>query len=154
MNEKFLTINIKNDETLLEACDVLHDGCLDISKIKYNEAAGTWEAKFERDFLEDPSKIKYKRKYLIFNKVSFPIVHSVLYLKGIKTYKIEDRSQIQNFTFNECQIKNSSYKFVFCENMTIHFTFNQEPKGTLDDQSFSKEGRFFLTIGKPFKNKI
>ncbi len=105
MNEKFLNINIENNETFLEACDVLHDAYLDISKIQYNENENIWEAPFEREFLEDPSKIEYQKKYLIFNKVSFPAVYSVLTLKDVKTYRIEDKSKIQIFTFNECRVK-------------------------------------------------
>ncbi|MCP4259353.1 MAG: hypothetical protein GY774_17860 [Planctomycetes bacterium] len=153
MNEKFFNITIQNDENLLEACDILHDGYLDISKIQYNEAAGAWEAPFEREYLEDPSKIEYERKYLIFNKVSFPAVHSVLSLEGVKTYHLEDKSKIQKFRFNECQIKNNTYKFAFCENMDIYFTFNEKPKGNFKDCYFLKERKSFLTIGKPFKNK-
>jgi hypothetical protein len=150
MNEKFILINIENNETLLGACDVLHDAYLDISKIQYKENEGTWEAPFEREFLEDPLKIKYQRKYLIFNKVSFPVVHSVLSLRNIKTYKLEDKSRLQKYTFNECQIKNDIYRFDFCEDMIIYFTFNIKPMGNLKDQYFLEEKKSFLTIGKPF----
>lgn len=151
MNEKFIDIAIQDDRSLLEACDFLHDGCLDISKIQYDEAEGTWQAYFEREFLEDPSKIEYERKYLIFNKVSFPAVHSVFTLKGVKTCRVEDKSKIQKYTFNECRIKDSTYRFIFCEDMSIYFTFNEKPAGNLKDHYFLEEKKSFLTIGKPFK---
>jgi len=153
MSEKFLDIAIQDDKSLLEACNFLHDGCLDISKIQYDETEGTWQAPFEREFLEDPSKIEYKRKYLIFSNVSFPIVHSVLTLKGVKTCRIEDKSKIQKYMFNKCRIKDGKYCFIFCEDMSIYITFSEKPAGNLKDHYFLEEKKSFLTIRKPFKNK-
>ncbi|MFH1905420.1 MAG: hypothetical protein ABIK53_07870 [bacterium] len=95
MNNNLVKINIVDDESLLKACDILHDGYCDLSKIKYNEANGTWKAVFKREFFEDIKLMNFEPKLLFFNKVTFPMVKSELTLEGIKTYKIEDRSNIQ-----------------------------------------------------------
>jgi hypothetical protein len=146
MDEKFLDIAIQDDESLLTACDYLHDSVLDLSKVQYNEAEGTWQAPFEREFLEDPSKIERKRKCLIFSKVSFPVVHSVLTLEGVKTCRVEDKSKIQRYMFNECRVKDGMYRFVFCENMTIYITFSEKPAGNLKDQHFLEEKKSISII--------
>lgn len=151
MTEKLININIHDDESLLKACDLLHDAHMDISDIKYNEAAGTLEASFECEYFEDPSKIENEKKYRIFNKTSFPMVHSVLFLEGIETYRIENKSKIENFSFNECRIKEDKYKFVFCENMVITITFKKEPSGYLKDLRYSDKKGSILTFGKPHR---
>ena len=69
---------------------------------------------------------------------------SELSLEVIKTYTIEDKSNIKNYSFNECQIKNKIYKFYFNEDMELTFTFGDTLKGSLMDQKLlDKKGSFY-----------
>jgi len=55
MNDNLVTINISDDKSLLEACDILHDARCDLSTLQVDETNGAWKARFERLFFEDPS---------------------------------------------------------------------------------------------------
>lgn len=151
MNNNLVKIDITDDKSLLKACDILHDGYCDLSTVEYDKNAGTWKAIFEREFFEDPELMTFEPKFLFFHKVSFPMVKSELSLQGIKTYKIEDKSNIQNYSFSECQIKNKIYKFFFNEDMEMILTFEVSPKGNLiDHELLGKKGSFYKWRN-PFK---
>lgn len=151
MNNNLVKIDIVDDKSLLKACDILHDGYCDLSIVKYDKNAGTWKAIFEREFLEGPELMTFEPKFLFFHKVSFPYVKSELFLRGIKTYKIEDKSNIQNYSFNECQIKNKIYKFFFNEAMEMTLTFEDPPKGNLMDKELLDKKGSFYQWRNPFK---
>ncbi|MFH1232879.1 MAG: hypothetical protein V1651_03405 [Patescibacteria group bacterium] len=145
MNKNFVKINIINDKSFLNVCDLLHDGHCDLSTIEYNKNAGTLKVIFEREFFEDPKLITFEPRLLFFRKAIFPIVESELSLAGIKTYKIEDKSGIQIYSFNECQIKNKIYELVFNEGVSIILTFDDFPKGNLIDNKFlNKKGNILV----------
>lgn len=144
-------INISDDKTLLQATDFLHDGYCDLSTVQYDEDTGIWKAIFEREFFEDEKMMTSEPRFLFFNKVSFPMVKSEFILEGIKTYKIEDKSNIQIYSFNECQVKDNIYRFYFNENMEIIFTFNDTPKGNLTDKELLNKKGSYCIWRNPFK---
>ncbi len=151
MNNNLAKIDIVDDKSLLNACDILHDGYFDLSTVKYDENAGTWRASFEREFFEDSELMTFKPKLLFFHKVSFPMALSDLSLGGIKTYRIEDKSNIQIYSFNECRIKNEIYKFYFNEDLELTFTFEDPPKGSLTDQKLLDKKGSLYKWKNPFK---
>jgi len=151
MNNNLVKIDIVDDESFLKACDILHDGYCDSATIKCDENNGMWKAVFERDFFEDPKLMKCEPRFLFFYKVSFPMAKSELLLEGIKTYEIEDKSNIQIYSFNECQIKNKTYKFFFNEDMKMTFTFKDNPRGKLTDQKLLDKKGVFYTWRNPLK---
>ena len=151
MNNNLVKIDIVDDKSLLKACDILHDGYCDFSTVKYDENAGTWRAIFEREFFEDTQLMSYEPKLLFFHKVTFPMVISEFTLEGIKTYKIEDRSKIQIYSFNECRVKNNIYTFFFNEGMEINITFKDIPKGKLIDQELLDKKGSYYELRSPFK---
>lgn len=151
MNNNLVKIDIVDDKSFLKACDILHDGYCDLSTVEYDRDAGKCKAIFEREFFEDPELLTFKPKLLFFHKVSFPIAESELSLTGIKTFKIEDKSNIQNYSFNECQIKDKVYTLWFNEGLDIILTFDGSPKGYLvDHKLLDKEGSIFKWRN-PFK---
>ena len=144
MNNDLVKIDIVDDKSLLKACDILHDAYCDLSTVKYDESAGTWRAVFEREFFENPELMTFEPKFLFFHKVTFPMVKAEFTLEGIKTYKIEDRSNIQIYSFNECQVQNNIYRFFFNEDMEIIFALKDTPKGKLTDKELlEKKGSLF-----------
>ena len=151
MNNNLLNINVVDDESLLKACDILHDAYCDLSTVQYDEISGSINIIFEREFLEDQKLLKFEPKLLFLHKVNFPMAKSRLALQGIKTYKIEDRSNIQIYSFNECQLKNNVYKFFFNEGMEIIITFEDKPKGSLVDQELLDKRGSFYKWRNPFK---
>jgi len=76
---------------------------------------------------------------------------SELSLEGIKTFTIEDKSKIQIYSFNECQVKNNTYKFFFNEDMEITIIFEDKPKGSLADQKLLDKKGSFYKWRNPFK---
>ena len=153
MSNNFITINISDDKSLLEACDILHDARCDLSSLHVDEEKGLWKAIFEREFFEDPDIMTHERKLFIFTKTKFPIVKSELSLTGIKSYDIEDKSQIGIFTFNECQIKDNVATLFFCENMKMIIEFNNKPQGKITDITLLNKKGSMYTMGKWFKEK-
>ncbi len=151
MNNNLLKVNIIDKKSLLKVCDILHDGYCDLSKIKYDEINGVWTAVFEREFFENTKLMNFERKLLFFHKVTFPMVKTEFTLERIKTYKIEDKSNIQIYSFNECQVKNNIYKLLFNEDMAITFTFNGMPKGGLTDQELLDKKGSYYKWKNPFK---
>ena len=154
MKDNLLNIEIFDDESLLKACDVLHDGYCDLSEIEYDHNSGTWKAMFEREYFEDPNMMLFEPKLFFFHKVCFPMAKSELSLEGIKTYNIEDKSKIQIYSFSECQVKNNAYIFFFNEGMEITIKFENKPKGNLVDQELlDKKGSFYKWRNPFIKNQ-
>ena len=151
MNNNLVKIAIVDNDSLLRACDIFHDAYCDLSTVKYDENNGTWKGIFEREFFEDPNLIMVEPKLLVFHKVSFPMAKSELSLEGIKTFTIEDKSKIQIYSFNECQVKNNTYKFFFNEDMEITIIFEDKPKGSLADQKLLDKKGSFYKWRNPFK---
>jgi hypothetical protein len=153
MNTNLLHIDIVDDESLLRACDVLHDAYCDISSLQYDEKAGSVRVLFEREYFEDSQLLKYEPRLLMW-KVSFPMAKSELSLEGIKTFIIEDKSKIQIYSFNECQVKNNVFKLFFNENMEIAITFEDKPKGLLLDKDILDKMGSFYQWRNPLKKEM
>lgn len=151
MQNNLVKIDIVGDESLLKACDLLHDGHCDLSTMEYDEKQGTLKATFEREFFENPALAVLEPKYFFLLKVIFPLASTELFLEGIKTYRIHEKSNIQLYSFNECEIKNSTYTFHFNEDMRIDFTFKDKPKGTLVDKALLNKKGYFYKFKNPFK---
>jgi len=144
MNNNLVKIDIIDNESLLKTCDILHDAYCDLSTVEYDENNGRWKGIFEREYFEDPKLVELEPRFLFFHKVSFPIAKSGLNLEGIKAYKIVDKSNIQIYSFNECEIKKNVYYFIFNESMEMNFTFKEAPEGNLVDQELlSKRGSIY-----------
>ena len=151
MNKNLVRIDIRDNESLLEACDILHDARCDISTLQVDENAGTWKARFEREFFEDPALMKYEPKLFVFNKATFLLADSELTLTGVKSYKIEDKSKIGIYTFSEVKIADGLATFFFCEAMEMVLTFQDTPQGSLvDHKLLDKEGSFHF-FRNPFQ---
>ncbi len=143
----FFEININSEDTLLKAFDVLHDAACDEDDIKYDSEKGTLDIIFEREFLEDPSKIKSHRVLLIFYKYEFPIVRSHLHLEGLKFCKMHSKDKsLKTHTFNECKVKRDKYVLYFCEVLEVEIGFESPISGFLKDMEFV-EGKKWSSIG-------
>jgi hypothetical protein len=153
MNNNLVRIDIIDNESLLKACDILHDAYFDLSTVEYDENNGIWKAIFEREYFENSKTMQTEQKFLFLTKVTFPLAKSELSLGGIKTYKIEDRSNIRIYSFNECQVKKHIYKFLFNEDMEITITFQDKPKGSLVDQELLDKKGSYYRWSNPFKRK-
>ncbi len=129
----------------------MHDARFEVSLISFNNNVGLWKGRFEREFLEDKELITNESKLIIFNKVTVPLIDSELTLKGIKNYKINDKSKINRYTFNECKIVNNIVVFKFCEDMDITLIFEDEPRGRLIDFGLLNTKSTFYHFRNPFK---
>ena len=154
MNVNLVTIDITDDASLLEACDILHDARCDLSTLHVDRDNGVWKATFEREFFEDPSVMTHERKLFVFTKTTFPLAETELTLGGIKSYEIEDKARIEIFTFNECRIEKNVATLYFCEDMKMTIEFNERPQGKLVDLSLlDKTGSMYCTGRTGFKEK-
>jgi hypothetical protein len=154
MNGHLVTIDITDEASLLNACDILHDSRCDLSTLHVDLSRGTWNAKFEREFFEDPDAMKHERKLLFFIKTTFPMAETELTLTGLKSYRIEDNADIGIFMFNECQINGSIATLLFCENMKMILEFESKPQGKLIDvKLLDKTGSMYTTGVKKFKER-
>jgi len=153
MRNKMLNINIDSEKKLFKACDFLHDAECDINTIKYDKEAGEWEIVFQREYFDDLSKVKSERKLLIFSKISFPVIETVLRLSKLKSYEMKDKSKMEICMFNECQKSKGAYKFLFCQDMEMFFAFQEGPSGSLVDRGLMDKTKSFYTIGNWFDRK-
>lgn len=153
MNDNLVRIEIRDNDSLLEACDILHDARFDLSTLHVDEEGGVWNGRFEREFFEDPGLMNYQPKLFIFDKATFPLADSELTLNGIKSYSIEDKSRIGIYHFNECEITGEVVTLLFCEDMKMILTFQDKPQGRLvDHKLLDKMGSFYL-FRNPFRRK-
>ncbi len=144
MTDKLVKIEIRDHESLMEACDLLHDAQCDVSGLEVDQTAGCWEAPFEREFFEDPNLIQSRRSLLLFTRYTFPLVSSHLTLRNVATYEIRDRSRIGTYTFDECCLRGDTYELLFCEDMEMVLRFRDKPCGELRDLSLlSRKGSLF-----------
>jgi len=154
MNNNLVTIEITDDASLLEACDILHDARCDLSTLHVDLENGVWNAIFEREFFEDPGVMTHERKLLVFTKTTFPLAETELTLSGVKSYQIEDRAKIEIFMFNECQIEGNVATLYFCEDMKMTIEFENKPQGKLVDlRLLDKTGNMYCTGRTGFKEK-
>ena len=151
MTSNLVKIQISDDKSLLEACDILHDARCDLSTYEFDEKAGKWQATFKREFFEDPNLVKHEPRFIIFERHTFPLAESVLTIKGVKNCEIRDKSNIGIYTFNECQIKNNIYRFLFCEDMEMLLTFIRKPEGNLIDKKLLDTKSTMYSFRNPFR---
>lgn len=150
MKRDLLTIQIDDDQSLLRACDFLHDSLMDVASIKYDQADGTWTSTFEREYLEDPQQIRCVRRFGIFYKYTFPVTHCEFTLKGIRDCRIKGNPGKGLLTFIACEIKDSTYELSFCESMVILFRFEERPIGILKDHYFLEKEKTISSLGRYF----
>ena len=147
MNSNLVTIEINDDESLLEACDLLHDAQFDISTLQVDIDTRVWKARFKREFFEDPDAMIHKRKLLFFIKSTFPMAETELTLTGLRSYRIEDNANIGTFMFNECQVNGHVTTMHFCEDMKMILEFEGTPQGKLVDLRLLDKTGSMWTIG-------
>jgi len=154
MNDNLIAIDIVDEQTLLKACDLLHDAKFDKSDMQIDRDAGVLTAIFEREFFEDPDLMQHERKWWFFIKTTFPIAKTQLTLRDISSIKEEDKSKIGKYMFNECKMKNNIATLWFCEDMKIIVEFNDKPRGKFADiELLDKTGNMLTTGVKEFKEK-
>lgn len=152
MSSNLVTIEVFDEKSLLDACDILHDSRFNISSLKLDENKGIFEARFEREFFEDPKEMTHERKMFFFVKTTFPLAETELTLTGIKSYRIGDKSEIEIYTFNECQMKDGIATLIFCEDMKMVLEFHSKPLGRLADlRLLEKTGSMYTTGVREFK---
>ena len=153
MSPKLVTIEIIDEASLLEACDILHDARFDLEKAKPDLQSESWSGVFIREFFEDASLMS-ERPGIIFTKMTFPMAECSFKLTGIVGCDLQDRSRIGRYTFNECQPLRGSYRFLFSEDMEIVFRFREKPCGRLQDiRLFDERGSYFA-LRNPFRRKL
>ncbi|MFH0889044.1 MAG: hypothetical protein V1871_07555 [Planctomycetota bacterium] len=145
-------ISINSEESLLKSFDFLHDASCNQEDVKYDQEKGTLDIIFNRDFLEDPTKITTRRVFLIFHEFEFPIVKSYLHLESLMSCKIfsNDKSLTRD-TFTECKKKKNKYILWFNLGLEIELDFKSSINGYLRDVEFvhGKTGSFMH-----FKSKL
>ena len=151
MEHNLAKIEISDDKSLHEACDLLHDARCDLSTLDVDKEQGTWLAKFQREFFEDPALMTHKRRFFFFTKSSFPLAETELRLEGIIGYEILDKSHIGVYVFNECQKSNNLCRLLFCEDMEMIITFENKPRGSLTDLRLLDEQGSYYSLRNPFK---
>lgn len=152
-SNKLVAIQIQDQVSLLEACDILHDARFDLSKAKFDAQTGVWSAVFIREFFEDPALMQEQDRLLV-TRFTFPMAECTLELSGLKGCDVQDRSRIGTYTFNECQPSANGYRLVFCENMEIVFTVHGEPKGKLRDVKLLNELGSYWSFRNPFRKRL
>ena len=148
MNVNLVTIEINDNDSLLEACDILHDSRCDLSTLEVDKEKGIWKATFEREFFEDPNVITHERKLFVFTKTTFPLAETELTLIGVKSYEIEDKAKIKLFMFNECQIEKNVATLYFCEDMKMTIEFENKPRGNLVGMKLLDKTRSMYCTGR------
>jgi len=152
MNENLVTIDIIDNVSLLEACDILHDARCDLSTLHVDLKNSIFKVRFEREFLEDPKVMTHERKLFVFTKTTFPFAEMELTLTGFKNYRIENNARIEIFTFNECHIDHKIVTLQFCEDMKIILEFDGELRGNLIDlKLLDKMGSMYTTGVREFR---
>lgn len=153
MSQKLVTIEISDQATLLKACDLLHDARFDLSQAEFDSQSGTWRAFFIREFFEDPN-LRRDHPIFIFTRITFPMAECVLELSGVSGYEVQDRSMIGTFTFNECRLDGTCYRFDFCENMDLSFHFDGKPGGKFKDLKPLDEQGAMWAFRNPFRRRL
>lgn len=133
MNTSLFKINITDNASLLEACDVLHDALFESSSLELDMDRGVWKARFEREPFEDPGLMTHERKLFFFVKSTFPIVQTELTITGLKSYRVEGYGKSEVFFFYECRIDGKIATLLFSGNMKMILEFEDMPRGLLFD---------------------
>ncbi|KPL07456.1 hypothetical protein AMJ85_09480 [candidate division BRC1 bacterium SM23_51] len=145
------TVEITDELSFYEACDILHDARFDLARTVYLPEEKRWTAIFSREYFEGKGAVEEDRKFLIFRHYTFPLVESVLTLHSVCDLKVKDRAGINEFTFNEVAKIKDHYDLLFCENLRIRLRFDDEPRGELKDTRFLERQGGFWTLGKYFR---
>ncbi|MDH4227987.1 MAG: hypothetical protein OEV59_09625 [Deltaproteobacteria bacterium] len=149
---KMITIEINDESALYKAFDILHDARFCLPKAVYNQNDGTWSAVFEREYFEQEGAVRQDKKFLFFRRYTFPLVECTVVLRNLCDLQVKDKSNIENYMFNEIQKHKDGYSLVFCEGMEIDLKFNNEPFGRLQDMRvLEKEGSIW-SWGRMFKD--
>jgi hypothetical protein len=151
MNSKFVQLEIRDDDSLMKACDLLHDARCDVSSAALDRNVGRWTALFQRECFEDPDLMQAEPRLFIFTKHAFPFVLSELSLCDVASCEIQDRAHIGTYMFNECRLNGRTYELFFCEDMKIILKFQDKPRGQLCDLNLLEEKGSFFTLRNPFK---
>ncbi len=151
MDNKFVQLEITDQDSLIKACDLLHDARCDSSTVEMDLTKGFWTISFEREFFENPNLMQTKLCFFILTKHFFPLITSKLTFYNVLSYQIEDKSHIGKYMFNKCQIKDDIYELSFCEDMRMLLKFKNKPSGELRDLHLLQKKGSFFTFRNPFK---
>jgi hypothetical protein len=152
MNANLVSIDICDEKSLLNACDILHDARFDLGSAKFDAQVATWNAIFIREFFEDATLVT-ERRGIVFTSFTYPMAESVLELDGVADYSVRDRSHIARHTFSECQVRRGKCRLFFCEGMEIVLTFKERPSGCLRDVRLLEEHGARRVLRNPFRRK-
>ncbi len=150
MTSNLVSIQIVDEKTLLDACDLLHDSKFDLTKSTYDSKARIWKGTFKREFFEDPTLMTSKRKFIFLTKHIFPMAEASLTIKNVESINVVDKADIEEFTFNECQPEKNAYRLIFCEDMEIELNINGRPNGKFKDIQVLEEKGSLVT----FRDKL
>ncbi len=151
MTDKLTTVQIHDQATLTEACDLLHDASFDLSSAQFDRDACEWRGVFHRE-LHDRELIKKtsRRVLLLFRRYKIPLVESELRLSGVRDVEVSDRSRIGNYTLNKVSSKGDRLRLIFCEDMEIALYLRKgsrnRPAGKLTDSRLLGEYRSGLAF--------
>ncbi len=93
-----MNITINSPKDINRILSLIHDEWFDKNDIKFIASSVSLEIKLKRKKYEDQKIIK---RILFIQKLSFPIVESILRINYVDNYQIEDTANIGSYDFNE-----------------------------------------------------
>jgi hypothetical protein len=135
MND-FIKIDIRDEASLFEACDYLHDAKFSRDDVVVDANAGRIVCTFKRADEENDSQVSRTKICPGFYRVSYPAVRSVLTLTDILELKIGRESGAM--LFNEVQSGAGWYDFLNSVDKW-RIKFKMKPTGALEDIALLEE---------------
>ena len=103
---KLNKISVTTPDQIVNLIDVMHDEYFDLDTVKYNEDAATVKIPYKRVFHDGPHRVI--RNFLIFRTIEVDVIRSLLTIKYVKQFQVNDTAQINNYSFNNIIYDNGS----------------------------------------------
>ena len=131
-------------DKLRSECSRLHDCPFDLAAASFDPGAGIWRGVFVRP-VDDPARFVKQRIFLLLTRHYFPLLETVVTLRGVEDVLVQDRAGIGTYTFNNVQRIPSGCRFVFNEDLEIDVTFQDQPRGEFRDERELSDRRGYVT---------
>jgi hypothetical protein len=94
-----------------------HDEHFDLDDVSFSEEQGVVRIPYRRIFYGHPGRLI--RNWLIFKTYELDVIRSILTIRNVEEYQIDDRSHIGTYSFNTMSYTNGSLLIKCCEDCDL-----------------------------------
>lgn len=135
-------VKVTNDGMLDSIIGLIHDEFFELDDLSFSKDQGVITIPYRRVFHGNTGRLI--RNWLICRTYEIDVIRSILTIRNVYEYEVDDRSHIGTYSFNTMLYKNGFLVIRCCEDCVLRiFT----PKIEIESQDVEVKGKSRITYG-------